>query len=87
MFLPGFETLEKKSGFCIACSFKTIPSQGFSALEETPGESWLSGFSLVLILERLNVTVVTKIFEKKNLKFYENVTFASVVLGVECEDE
>ena len=61
-FMPGFENLEQKSGFCIACSFKIIPSQGFSALEETTGESWLWGFSLILILERLNVTVVTKIF-------------------------
>ena len=61
-FLPGFENLEQKSSFCIACSFKIIPSQGFSALEETPWESLLSGFNLILILERLNVTVVTKIF-------------------------
>ena len=62
LFLPGFDTLEKKSGFCIACSFKIILSQGFSALEHTPGESLLSGFSLILVLEHLNVTVVTKIF-------------------------
>ena len=46
--MPGFENLEQKSGFCIACSFKIIPSQGFSALEEKPGESRLSGLSLIL---------------------------------------
>lgn len=48
IFLKLCFCLELKSASASVCSFKLTLSQGFFALEETPGESRLSGFSLIL---------------------------------------